>query len=68
MAFDGAVSASIKEDETKKDGVEVCTIKKLNNRDAPNAYKDLLTNTNSLKNSRDIEIFSFIFNFFRILI
>ena len=62
------VSASIKLDETKKDGVEVCTINKLNSREAPNAYKDLLMNTNSLKNSSDIEIFSFILNFFRMLI
>ena len=62
------VLALIKLDETKKDGVEVCTINKLNSREAPNAYKDLLMNTNSLKNSSDIEIFSFILNFFRILI
>jgi hypothetical protein len=62
------VSASLKVDETEKDGVEICTIKQLSNREAPNACKDLLTNTNSLKNSRDIEIFSFMLNFFRILI
>tara|TARA_B110000003_G_scaffold122862_1_gene125290 strand:+ start:747 stop:1019 length:273 start_codon:yes stop_codon:yes gene_type:complete len=68
MEVDEEVSASIKDAETKKDGVEICTIKKLNNREAPIACRDLLTNTNSLKKSCDIEIFSFILNFFRILI
>tara|TARA_B110000503_G_scaffold135697_1_gene216747 strand:+ start:885 stop:1046 length:162 start_codon:yes stop_codon:yes gene_type:complete len=51
MGVDAEVLASLKVDETEKNGVEVCTIKQLNNREATNAYKDLLTNTNSLKNS-----------------
>jgi hypothetical protein len=35
MAVDEEVSASLKEAETEKDGVEICTIKQLNNREAP---------------------------------